>query len=121
MCQAAELYINMDLIEEAIDVLMEGGEWNKAKRVAKELKPRSHTHTHTDSLLFCRCSTELCCCSVLYTPNIRAVFSLVLLRPLVLPRYEEYVDQKYKDHLKNQGKVDSVSAVVQFRTLELFL
>lgn len=23
-------------------------------------------------------------------------------------RYEDYVDQKYKEHLKNQGKVDSV-------------
>lgn len=24
-------------------------------------------------------------------------------------RYEEYVDQHYKEYLKNQGKVDSVS------------
>lgn len=27
-------------------------------------------------------------------------------------RYEDYVDQKYKDHLKNQGKVDSVCTKV---------
>lgn len=27
-----------------------------------------------------------------------------------LPRLEEYVDKRYKDHLKNQGKVDSVSS-----------
>lgn len=28
-----------------------------------------------------------------------------------LRRYEAYVDQKYKEHLKNQGKVDSVGTV----------
>nr|XP_020664000.1 intraflagellar transport protein 172 homolog [Pogona vitticeps] len=37
---AAELYLNLDLIKEAIDAFMEGEEWNKAKRVAKELDPR---------------------------------------------------------------------------------
>ncbi|KAE8605809.1 hypothetical protein XENTR_v10015326 [Xenopus tropicalis] len=37
---AAELYLNMDLIKEAIDAFIEGEEWNKAKRVAKELDPR---------------------------------------------------------------------------------
>lgn len=42
MCllKAAELYLNMDLFKEAIDVFIEGEEWNKAKRVAKELEPR---------------------------------------------------------------------------------
>ena len=40
--KAAELYLNMDLIKEAIDVFIEGEEWNKAKRVAKELEPRFH-------------------------------------------------------------------------------
>uniref|UniRef100_A0A668A2T2 Intraflagellar transport protein 172 homolog n=1 Tax=Myripristis murdjan TaxID=586833 RepID=A0A668A2T2_9TELE len=60
---AAELYMNLDLYKEAIDVFIEGEEWNKAKRVAKEM----------------------------------------------VPRYEDYVDQKYKEHLKSQGKVDSVS------------
>uniref|UniRef100_A0A7N8X0V8 Intraflagellar transport 172 n=1 Tax=Mastacembelus armatus TaxID=205130 RepID=A0A7N8X0V8_9TELE len=45
---AAELYLNMDLIKEAIDVFIEGEEWNKAKRVAKELEPRfSKTRSHT--------------------------------------------------------------------------
>lgn len=38
--QAAELYLNLDLIREAIDAFIEGEEWNKAKRVAKELDPR---------------------------------------------------------------------------------
>lgn len=38
--QAAELYLNLDLIQEAIDAFIEGEEWSKAKRVAKELDPR---------------------------------------------------------------------------------
>lgn len=29
---------------------------------------------------------------------------------LMSRRYEDYVDHKYKEHLKNQGKVDSVRA-----------
>lgn len=29
-----------------------------------------------------------------------------------LPRYEDYVDQHYKEFLKNQGKVDSVKLSV---------
>lgn len=38
--KAAELYLNLDLIKEAIDVFIKGDEWNKAKRVAKEMEPR---------------------------------------------------------------------------------
>lgn len=38
--QAAELYLNLDLVKEAIDAFIEAEEWNKAKRVAKELDPR---------------------------------------------------------------------------------
>lgn len=38
--KAAELYLNLDLVKEAIDAFIEGEEWNKAKRVAKELDPR---------------------------------------------------------------------------------
>ena len=30
---------------------------------------------------------------------------------MVLCRYEAYVDQKYKEHLKNHGKVDSVGTI----------
>ncbi|XP_060947369.1 intraflagellar transport protein 172 homolog [Limanda limanda] len=71
---AAELYLNMDLFKEAIDVFIEGEEWNKAKRIAKELKPR----------------------------------------------YEEYVDQKYKEHLKNHGKVDSLVHVDPMAALDLY-
>nr|XP_014345853.1 PREDICTED: intraflagellar transport protein 172 homolog [Latimeria chalumnae] len=71
---AAELYLNLDLIKEAIDAFIEGEEWNKAKRVAKEL----------DS------------------------------------RYEEYVDRCYKEHLKNQGKVDSLVGVDVMAALDMY-
>ncbi|KAL6096181.1 ift172 [Pungitius sinensis] len=71
---AAELYLNMNLIKEAIDVFIEGQEWNKAKRVAKELEPR----------------------------------------------YEDYVDHKYKEHLKNQGKVDSLVGVDVMAALDMY-
>ncbi|NXP39291.1 IF172 protein, partial [Leiothrix lutea] len=38
---AAELYLNVDLIREAIDAFIEGEEWSKAKHMAKEFDPRS--------------------------------------------------------------------------------
>ncbi|XP_062822761.1 intraflagellar transport protein 172 homolog isoform X1 [Anolis carolinensis] len=72
---AAELYLNLDLIKEAIDAFMEGEEWNKAKRVARELEPR----------------------------------------------YEEYVDQHYKEYLKNQGKVDSLVGVDVVAALDMYV
>nr|XP_057921402.1 intraflagellar transport protein 172 homolog [Doryrhamphus excisus] len=71
---AAEQYLHVGLVKEAIDVLIEGEEWNKAKRVAKELEPR----------------------------------------------YESYVDQKYKEHLKNQGKVDSLVGVDVMAALDMY-
>ncbi|KAL4649200.1 hypothetical protein GN956_G7681 [Arapaima gigas] len=71
---AAELYLNLDLIKEAIDVFIEGEEWNKAKRVAKELDPR----------------------------------------------FEDYVDQQYKDYLKNQGKVESLVGVDVMAALDMY-
>lgn len=40
--QAADLYLSVDLIKEAIDIFIDSEEWNKAKRVAKELEPRLH-------------------------------------------------------------------------------
>ncbi|XP_072782279.1 intraflagellar transport protein 172 homolog isoform X2 [Taeniopygia guttata] len=36
---AAELYLNLDLIQEAIDAFIEGEEWSKAKHTAKEFDP----------------------------------------------------------------------------------
>ncbi|EDM02915.1 selective LIM binding factor, rat homolog, isoform CRA_a [Rattus norvegicus] len=72
---SAELYLNLDLVKEAIDAFIEGEEWNKAKRVAKELDPR----------------------------------------------YEDYVDQHYKEFLKNQGKVDSLVGVDVVAALDLYV
>ncbi|XP_046877770.1 LOW QUALITY PROTEIN: intraflagellar transport protein 172 homolog [Hypomesus transpacificus] len=71
---AAELYLNLDLIKEAIDAFIQGEEWNKAKRVAKELDPR----------------------------------------------YEDYVDQRYKEHLKNQGKAESLVGVDVIAALDMY-
>ncbi|XP_067274021.1 intraflagellar transport protein 172 homolog [Pseudorasbora parva] len=72
--EAAELYLNLDLIKNAIDAFIEGEEWNKAKRVAKELDPR----------------------------------------------LEEYVDKRYKEHLKNQGKADSLVGVDVVAALDMY-
>uniref|UniRef100_A0A3B4BGA9 Intraflagellar transport protein 172 homolog n=1 Tax=Periophthalmus magnuspinnatus TaxID=409849 RepID=A0A3B4BGA9_9GOBI len=71
---AAELYLNVDLIKEAIDVFIDGEEWNKAKRVAKELEPT----------------------------------------------LENYVDQKYKEHLKKQGQVESLAGIDVMAALDLY-
>lgn len=52
MSQAADLYLSVDLIKEAIDVFMDSEEWSKAKRVAKELEPRlAHSHLAARSFL----------------------------------------------------------------------
>ncbi|XP_051954406.1 intraflagellar transport protein 172 homolog [Xyrauchen texanus] len=72
--EAAELYLNLDLIKNAVDAFIEGEEWNKAKRVAKELDPR----------------------------------------------LEEYVDKRYKEHLKNQGKADSLVGVDVVAALDMY-
>ncbi|XP_063277854.1 intraflagellar transport protein 172 homolog isoform X3 [Prinia subflava] len=71
---AAELYLNLDLIREAIDALIEGEEWSKAKHIAKEFDPRS----------------------------------------------EEYVDQRYKEYLKKQGKVDSLVGIDVMAALDTY-
>lgn len=36
---AAQLYLSVDLIKEAIDALTVTEEWNKARKIAKELGP----------------------------------------------------------------------------------
>ncbi|XP_074392344.1 intraflagellar transport protein 172 homolog isoform X2 [Zonotrichia albicollis] len=71
---AAELYLNLDLVREAIDALIEGEEWSKAKHTAKEFDPRS----------------------------------------------EEYVDQRYKEYLKKQGKVDSLVGIDVMAALDIY-
>ncbi len=37
---AAQLYLSVEMIREAVDAFAEGGEWAKARKVAKELEPR---------------------------------------------------------------------------------
>ncbi|KAI1241384.1 hypothetical protein IHE44_0009870 [Lamprotornis superbus] len=71
---AAELYLNLDLIQDAIDAFIEGEEWSKAKHLAKEFDPRS----------------------------------------------EEYVDQRYKEYLKKQGKVDSLVGIDVMAALDIY-
>uniref|UniRef100_A0A8C5J9F3 Intraflagellar transport protein 172 homolog n=1 Tax=Junco hyemalis TaxID=40217 RepID=A0A8C5J9F3_JUNHY len=70
---AAELYLNLDLVREAIDALIEGEEWSKAKHIAKEFDPRY-----------------------------------------------EYVDQRYKEYLKKQGKVDSLVGIDVMAALDIY-
>jgi hypothetical protein len=37
---AAQLYLGVDMVREAVDALADGGEWDKARKVARELEPR---------------------------------------------------------------------------------
>lgn len=67
------MYLQVDMVKEAIDALMEGKEWNKAKKVAKELEPR----------------------------------------------YEPYVDDKYKEYLKGTGKAEDVSLFMKLFYMKL--
>ncbi|VDI67558.1 intraflagellar transport protein 172, partial [Mytilus galloprovincialis] len=73
--QAAELYLTVDLIKEAIDMFIVGEEWNKAKKVAKELEPR----------------------------------------------LEQYVDERYKNQLKDQGKADVLANVDVVGALDMYV
>lgn len=67
--QAAELYLAVELIKEAIDCLIDGTEWKKAKKVATEMEPD------------------------------------------LVP----YVDERYKEYLRNEGKAEQVSCFCRFR------
>ncbi|XP_012943117.1 intraflagellar transport protein 172 homolog isoform X1 [Aplysia californica] len=71
---AAELYLSMDMVKEGIDMLISAGDWNKAKKVAKEMDPR----------------------------------------------YEGYVDEKYKDFCRDQGKAEDLASVDVIGALDLF-
>ncbi|XP_071962115.1 intraflagellar transport protein 172 homolog [Antedon mediterranea] len=72
---AAELYLQLDLIKEAIDVLLDGQEWVKAKKVAKELEPR----------------------------------------------YEKYVDSRYKEFLKEKNDPDSMMDLEPTEALNMYV
>ena len=72
---AAQLYMGVEMIKEAIDAFIAAKEWGKAKKVAKELEPR----------------------------------------------LEPYVDQQYKDFLKNEGKADQLASVDLISALNMFV
>lgn len=72
--QAAELYLNLDLIQEAIDAFIEGEEWSKAKHTAKEFDPRYALSFANYTLL---------------VPPPNPSWSLVLSCP-VAPRFPEF-------------------------------
>lgn len=55
--QAAELYLNLDLIKEAVDAFLEAEEWNKAKRLAKEFDTRWDAHITGDHFTGIACIT----------------------------------------------------------------
>jgi len=37
---AAQMLLSADLVQEAVEVLMAAGEWNKARKIAQQLEPR---------------------------------------------------------------------------------
>ena len=63
------------MIKEAIDAFIQAEEWNKAKKVARELEPR----------------------------------------------YEQYVDDKYKEHLRTEGKADALAGVDVVAALDMYV
>jgi intraflagellar transport protein 172 len=71
--QAAQLYLGVEMIKEAIDAFLEAQEWTKARKVARELEPR----------------------------------------------LEPYVEQRYKDHLQNQGHLEELVNVDLERALNM--
>ncbi|KAG1667872.1 Intraflagellar transport protein 172 [Nymphon striatum] len=72
---AAQLYLSVDLVKDAINAFIDGEEWNKAKKVATDLEP--------------------------------------LL--------ENYVDSRYKEHLKNMGKTDQLANVDVVAALDVYI
>ena len=44
---AAQLYISMDMMKEAIDTFISAEEWNKARKVAKELEPAYESYVES--------------------------------------------------------------------------
>jgi intraflagellar transport protein 172 len=44
---AAQLYISMDMMKGAIDTFIAAEEWNKARKVAKELEPAYESYVES--------------------------------------------------------------------------
>lgn len=38
--QAGELYLRVDMVKEALDMLMAGGSWEKARHISKNVHPQ---------------------------------------------------------------------------------
>ncbi len=72
---AAQLYMGVEMIKEAVDAFVDAQEWTKARKVARELEPR----------------------------------------------LESYVEQRYKDHLQNQGQFDELVNVDLERALNVLV
>ena len=72
---AAQLYMGVEMIKEAVDAFISAQEWGKARKVAKELEPR----------------------------------------------LESYVDQRYKDFLKNEGKAEQLASVDLISALDMYV
>ena len=51
--EAAEWYLRVDMVKEAIDAFMAAEEWSKAKKVAKEYEPRSVPTCYMHPLYSC--------------------------------------------------------------------
>jgi intraflagellar transport protein 172 len=37
---AAQMFLGVDMVREAVDALIAAGEWGKAKRIAQQLEPK---------------------------------------------------------------------------------
>ncbi|XP_060552918.1 intraflagellar transport protein 172 homolog [Ruditapes philippinarum] len=72
---AAELYLSVDLVKDAIDMFMAAEEWGKARKVAKELEPK----------------------------------------------YEAYVEDRYKESLKSQGRADVLAGVDVVGAIDMYI
>lgn len=44
---AAQLYVSMEMMKEAIDTFIGAEEWNKARKVAKELEPAYESYVES--------------------------------------------------------------------------
>nr|CAB3255301.1 intraflagellar transport protein 172 homolog [Phallusia mammillata] len=73
--KAAELYVQVDMIQEAADAFMDCGEFQKAKSVCRD-----------------------------YAPDL-----------------EQYVDQKYKQHLKHHGDTKTMASVDVIAALDMYI
>lgn len=41
---SAQLYLSVDSVREAVDILIEAGDWNRARKITQELEPDYYPH-----------------------------------------------------------------------------